>query len=191
MAHVASGICLSRTWSAGERTDASAVFLRDRDSRSGVFQRLAGSFSSCTFCRARRDGWDCGRMGDSIRLQHDLAGCDGQVVGSVHGTVEKQRFQILRLDPKRSPRPHLLSSMASPVSVCAIFKIAGAKRPATRARSLLGNCSAVFGCESRPWRAPPIQHAGNSSSIVAAGNDLRRERIAIPATLDQGRTHFG
>ena len=110
--------------------------------------------------------------------------------GQYTGTVEKQRFQILRLDPKRSPRPHLLSPVASSVSVCAIFKIAGAKRTATRALSLLGNCSAVFGCESRPWRAPPIQHAGNSSSIVAAGNDLRRERIAIPATLDERRTHF-
>ena len=52
------------------------IFLRDCDSRSGLLERLAGSCSSCTFCRARRHDWDRGGMGNTIRSCHDIAGCD-------------------------------------------------------------------------------------------------------------------
>jgi hypothetical protein len=33
--------------------------------------------------------------------------------------------------------------------------------------------------------ARPVQHAGNSSSIVATRHDLRRQRVAMAATLDE------
>src|SRR4029077_2640106 len=127
MADVASGIRFSRAWSAGKRTDPPRIFLRDRDIRSRVLERLAGSCSSCTFPWAPRDDWDRCRMDNSIPKQHDLACCDRQVVGSVHGPAERYRFQILGLDPKYPARPDLLFSVGSPVSVCTIFKIAGAK----------------------------------------------------------------
>ena len=81
--------------------------------------------------------------------------------------------------------------MGSPVSACTIFKIAGARPTAAGARVVLGNCSTVFGGQSRPWRGRPIQHPGNSSSIVADGDDLRRQRIPIPAMLDKRRTSLG
>ena len=111
--------------------------------------------------------------------------------GQVHRTAERHRFQILRLDPKRTPWPDLFSPVASPVSVCTIFKIAGAKRTATGARVVLGNCSTVFGGQSCPRRARPVQHAGNSSSIVATRYDLRRQRVAMSATLDERRARLG
>src|SRR5258708_585728 len=66
-----------------------------------VLERLAGSYSSCTFCRARRHDWGRGGMGNSIRPRHDIAGCDRQMVGSVHRTAKRHRFQIPGLDPKR------------------------------------------------------------------------------------------
>ena len=49
VAHVASGIRFSRTWSAGKRADAPGIFLRGRGSRSRLFERLAASCSSRTF----------------------------------------------------------------------------------------------------------------------------------------------
>src|SRR5438093_4113151 len=113
------------------------------------------------------------------------------MVGSVQRTFERYRFQILRLDPKRPPWPDLFSPVASPVSVCTVFKIAGAKQTATGARVVLGNCSTVFGGQSCPRRARPVQHAGNSSSIVATRHDLRRQRVAMAATLDERRTCLG
>ena len=48
----------------------------------------------------------------------------------------------------------------------------------------------VFGSQSCPRRARPVQHARNSSSIVAIGHDLRRERVAMAATLDERRTRL-
>src|SRR5262249_54767104 len=87
--------------------------------------------------------------------------------------------------------PDLLSPVASPASVCTIFKIAGAKRTATGTRVVLGNRSTVFGGQSCPRRGRPVQHAGNNSSIVAHGDDLRWERIAIPTGLDERGTRLG
>ena len=182
MAHVASGICFSRAWFARKRADAPPVFLRDCDSRSRVLERVAGSCSSCTFHRAHRHDRDRGGMGNSIRPRHDITGCDRQMVGSVHRTAERHRFQILRLDPKRTAWPDLLSPVGSSVSVCTIFKTAGGKRTATGARVVMGNRSTVFGSQSCPRRARPVQHAGNSSSIVAIRHDLRRQRVAMAAS---------
>ena len=70
VADVASGIRFSRAWSAGKRADAPHIFLRDCHSRSRLLERLAGSCSSCTFCRACRHDWDRGGMGNSIRPRH-------------------------------------------------------------------------------------------------------------------------
>src|SRR5262249_9725762 len=71
-----------------------------------------------------------------------------------------------------------------------IFKIAEAKRTASGERIVLGDCSTIFGDQSRSQRAAPVQHAGNSSSIVAIRHDLRQQRISIPATLDERRTRL-
>ena len=69
-------------------------------------------------------------------------------------------------------------------------KLQEAKRTATGARVVMGNCSTVFGGQSCPRRAPQVQHAGNSSSIVATRHDLRRQRVAMAATLDERRTRL-
>src|SRR5215470_700389 len=63
VAHVAPCICFSRTWFAGKRTDAPCFFLRRCDSRSGLLERVAGSCSSRTLCRAFSHGWDRGSLG--------------------------------------------------------------------------------------------------------------------------------
>src|SRR5262249_48533923 len=91
VAHLASGICFSRAWSADKRADAPNIFLRDCACRFGWLERLASSCSACAFCRARPHDWDCGGMGNSVRPEHGIAGCDRKMVRSVHGTVERRR----------------------------------------------------------------------------------------------------
>src|SRR5262249_36425254 len=86
VAHVASGICFSRTWFAGKRTDVSCFFLRDCNGRCGLLERLAGSFLSSTPCRARRHVLDCGGMGNPLRLQHAIPRCDRGVGRSTRRT---------------------------------------------------------------------------------------------------------
>src|SRR5207253_2944286 len=58
------------------------------------------------------------------------------------------------------------------------------------ARVVMGNRGAVSGGQSCPRRARPLRHAGNSSSIMATRHDLRRQRVAMAATLDERRTRL-
>ena len=81
-------------------------------------------------------------------------------------------------------------AVGSSVSVRTIFKIAGPRRTATGARIVVGNRGTVFGGQSCPRCAAPVQHPGNSSSIVATGHDLLRQRTAMPAALDESRTRL-
>ncbi len=79
----------------------------------------------------------------------------------------------------------------SSVSVRPFFKISGSGAAAFCTRAGLGNRSAVCRSQSGSGRCRSVQHAGDSSRLLVAGDDLRRRRIAVAPKSEEERSRLG
>src|SRR5438093_91463 len=123
VAHLDSCIYFAWTCSAGERSNASGIFLRDRAGRPLADEELAASLSSCALRRTRRYARHLCGLGHSLCQKHNHA-CGGvQVVGSIHRPITKHRLQGFPLDSTYSAGSYLFSAMDSPLPIRSAFEI--------------------------------------------------------------------